>query len=109
MPRTLITVQAVAEVARVAPLALINVVDDRSARDVRVIAAALACAFEFVWAVGARPGNTVLAAGEAPLDLALIGAQVAADPSRARVTTPAALARLAAGAVALRDEQLAPG
>ncbi len=109
VPRSLITVQAVAEVARVAPLALINVVDDRSARDVSVIAAALACSFEFVWAVGARPGNTVLVAGDAPLDLELIGAQVAADPSRARVTTPAALARLAAGAVALRDEELAPG
>ena len=106
VPRTLITVQAVAELARVAPLVLINVVDDRSARDIRTIAAALVGAFPFVWAVGARPGNTVLAAGDARLNLELIGAQAAADRSPARVTSPAALARLATGTVALRDEEL---
>ena len=37
VPRRLITVQALADVARVAPLALINVLDNRAAREVRTI------------------------------------------------------------------------
>ena len=45
VPRRLITVEALADVARVAPLALINVVDNRSARDVRTIGAALSAAY----------------------------------------------------------------
>ena len=53
--------EALADVARVAPLALVNVVDNRSARDVRAIGAALATAYPRVWALGDRAGNTVLA------------------------------------------------
>src|SRR5581483_7887949 len=42
VPRQLVTVQALVDVARVAPVALINVVDNRAARDVRTVAAGLA-------------------------------------------------------------------
>jgi hypothetical protein len=108
VPRRLITVQAVNDVARVAPLALVNVVDTRSARDVRAIAAALTTAYRRVWALGGRAGNTVVAAGEARLDLSRIAAQAAADPSPARLITPAAIALLARGVPALRDEDLGP-
>jgi len=41
VPRRLITAQAFAAVARAAPLALVNVVDNRSAREVRLVAAGL--------------------------------------------------------------------
>ena len=106
VPRRLITVQALADVARVAPLALVNVVDDRSARDVRTIAAALSGSYPRVWAVGARAGNTILAAGTVKLDVERIAALTAADPSPARLTTPAAMALLLAGAIPLRDEEV---
>jgi hypothetical protein len=106
VPRRLITVQALGEVARVAPLALVNVVDDRSAGDVRLVAAALATAYPRVWALGARSGNTVLAGTVAELDLGRLAARAAADPSPARLIAPDQLARLIAGAPPLRDEQL---
>ena len=41
VPPHLITVEALADAARVAPLTLVNVLDDRAARDVRAVAAAL--------------------------------------------------------------------
>jgi len=106
VPRRLITVQALTDVARVAPLALVNVVDDRSARDVRAVAASLSASYPNVWALGARAGNTILAAGTATPDLERIGAQAAADPSPARLTPPAALATALAGAIPLRDEEV---
>jgi hypothetical protein len=106
LPRSLITVQALADVARVAPLALVNVVDDRRARDVRAVAAALFLAYPYAWAVGGRAGNTVVAGSRARLDLDRIGARAAADPSPARVTAPGELVRLVAGTVALRDDEL---
>ena len=40
------------------------------------------------------------------LPLALIASRAAADPSPARLTTPATLATLLLGTVALRDEDL---
>ena len=58
IPRGLITMEALAEVARIAPLALVNVVDDRAARQVASVAAAMCAAYPRVWAVGARVGNT---------------------------------------------------
>lgn len=106
LPRSLITVQALADVARVAPLALINVVDDRRAQDVRAVAAALILAYPYAWAVGGRGGNTVVTGSRARLDLDRIGARTAADPSPARITPPAELVRLVAGTIALRDEEL---
>jgi hypothetical protein len=103
VPPWLITVQALADVARVAPLALVNVVDDRSARTVRTIAAALAPAYPQVWALGGRVGNTVVAGSAFALDLERIAARAAADVSPARLTGPAAMARMTAGAVPLSD------
>jgi hypothetical protein len=105
VPRSLITVEALADVARVAPLALINIVDDRRAREVRAVAAALMLAYPAAWALGGRAGNTVVAGSRAALDLTRIGARAAADPSPARVTTPAKLTRLVAGTVAHHDEE----
>jgi hypothetical protein len=93
----LTTVEASRELARVSPLALINVVDDRMARELRAIAAGLALAFPRVWALGARVGNTVLVGAVAHLGLDRIAAQAAADPSPARLTSPAQLARQIAG------------
>jgi hypothetical protein len=105
IPRNLVTVEALTDAARVAPLALINIVDDRSQRDVRAVAAALMEAFAQVWALGGRVGNTVVAGNRAPADLERIGARVAADPSPARLIGPRSMARLVAGTVAWRDEQ----
>jgi hypothetical protein len=106
LPRSLITAQALADVARVAPLALVNVIDDRRAHDVRAVAAALILAYPYAWAVGGRAGNTVVAGSRARLDLDQIGARAAADPSPARITAPRELVRLVAGTIALRDEEL---
>jgi len=105
VPEQLRTVQAAAELARVAPLALVNVVDDRSAREVRAIAAALATAYASVWTLGARVGNTVVVAGRPPvaLDVDRIAAIATADPSPARVTAPAELARAIAGTAPAHD------
>jgi hypothetical protein len=107
VPQSLITVQALSDVARVAPLALVNVVDDRSARVVRVVAAGLAVAYPLVWSLGARAGNTVLVGSVAKLSLDRIGAQAAGDRSPARLTPPASLARRIAGTVPLHDEDVA--
>jgi hypothetical protein len=106
VPRRLITRQAFADVARVAPLALVNVIDNRSASDVRAIAAGLASAYRCVWTLGGRAGNTVVAAGVNELDLDRISAQAAADPSPTRLTGPAATARLAAATPPLGDEEV---
>jgi hypothetical protein len=107
VPRRLITRQALADVARVAPLALVNVVDNRSARDMRAVAAGLATAYPRVWSLGGRAGNTVVVAGVTELDLDRIGARAAGDSSPARLTAPAAMTRLVADASPLRDEDLA--
>jgi protein-L-isoaspartate O-methyltransferase len=109
IPRHLITGQAIDGVARVAPLALVNMVDDRSARELRLIAAALRASYPSVWALGDRGGNTVLIGSVARLDLGRIAASGAADPSPAAVTVPVELERLVAGTVALRDVDIVGG
>jgi hypothetical protein len=106
MPRRLITAEALADVARVAPLGLVNVVDDRGAREVRAVAAALMLAYPYAWALGGRGGNTIVVGSRSPSDLDRIGARAAADPSPARITAPGELARLVAGTVAVHDEEL---
>jgi hypothetical protein len=106
VPRRLITAEALATVARATPLVLVNVVDDRAARDVRLIAAAARTAFASVWTIGGRSGNTVVVGAAAQLDLALVSTRVAADPSPPRVTWPAALAALLSGTTPLHDEDL---
>lgn len=103
VPRRLITAQALADVARVAPLALVNVVDDRSARQVNAVAAGLALAYRHVWALGGRAGNTVTVGSAAALDLEQIAANAAADPSPARLTEPRAMAARVAASAPLID------
>jgi hypothetical protein len=104
VPRPLITAEALSDVARVAPLALVNVVDNRAAGDVRAVAAGLATAYPSVWALGGRATNTVVVGSVAGLDLERLAALVAADRSPARLTSPAEMARLIAGTPPLRDE-----
>ena len=106
VPRRLITVEALADVARVAPLVLINVVDNRAARDVRTVAAAAAEAYPRVWTLGGRAGNTVVVGALAALDLGKIAAAIAADTSPARLTPPEATGRLIAGTAPLHDAAL---
>lgn len=103
VPRSLITVEALTDVARAAPLALINVVDNRAAREVRAVAAGLAEAYPRVWTLGGRVGNTVVVGGIAALGLDRIAAVVAGDPSPARLTPPDAMGPLIAGTPPLRD------
>ncbi len=103
VPRQLVTVQALVDVARVAPVALINVVDNRAARDVRTVAAGLAVAYPRVWSLGGRGGNTVVVGSVAPLALRLIAARAAADPSPARLTPPRAMTPQLSGTPPLDD------
>jgi hypothetical protein len=105
VPRHLITAEALADAARVAPVTLVNVLDDRATRDVRAVAAGLAEAYPHVWSLGGRSGNTIVAGGAAALDLERIRAQAAADPSPARLTTPRALARLIGSTPPARDDE----
>lgn len=104
VPRHLITVEAVTVFARVAPVCLINVLDDRSGRRVDAVAAALRSAYAHVWALGARAGNTIVVGSGPALDLDRIAAAAAADATPARLTAPLEMARRAGGAVPLRDE-----
>jgi hypothetical protein len=104
IPLRLITVEALGDVARVAPLALVNVVDDRSRRIVDRVAAGLADAFPCVFTLGGRSGNTIVAgASGATPPLERIGAAAAGDRSPATVTAPVALARRLAAAAPARD------
>lgn len=89
VPQRLTSAEALAEVARVAPLALLNVLDDRSARAAGAIAAAFGTAYPHVWTLGGRTGNTIVAGSAAELDLDRIAARVAADLSPARLITRA--------------------
>jgi hypothetical protein len=109
VPRRLVTVEALTDAARVAPLTLVNVVDNRTAREVRAVAAALFAAYPQVWTLGGRAGNTVVVGAEAKLELQRIAAQTAADPAPARLTGPNALALSLLGAPPRRDEDLEAG
>jgi len=94
VPPELVTVEALGDAARVAPLALVNVVDNRAAHVVRAVAAGLIKVYPRAWALGGRAGNTVLVGATTGLDLARIAAAVAADPSPARLVEPAELVRM---------------
>ncbi|HET9125192.1 MAG TPA: fused MFS/spermidine synthase, partial [Solirubrobacteraceae bacterium] len=94
IPMRLITAEAMREVTRVAPLGLVNVVDDRARRIVDRVAAGLRAAFPRVFTLGGRAGNTIVAGGRGVLpSLERIGAAAAADPSPASLTAPAELDR----------------
>jgi hypothetical protein len=71
------------EAARVAPLSLVNVVDDRTGREVARLAAGLAGAYPRVWTIVGRSHNTVLGADRGTLDLSRLQGPLAADPSPA--------------------------
>lgn len=104
VPRPLISAEALADAARVAPLTLVNVVDDHAAREIRLVAAGLACAYPLVWSLGLRAGNTILAGSRVALDLHRVAAAAAADPVPARLTPPEAIAVLVAGVAPVRDD-----
>jgi hypothetical protein len=77
---------ALSDAARVAPLCLVNVVDDRVGREVSAVAARLADVYAWVWAVGGRSENTVLVAGRgASPERARVGAALARDRAPASV------------------------
>jgi hypothetical protein len=85
VPQHLITVEAFGDAARVAPLTVVNVLDDRGARQVRAVAVAMSASYPHVWALGGRAGNTVVIGSVAGLDLDRIATQAAADSSPARL------------------------
>jgi spermidine synthase len=105
VPPRLRSVEALADAARVAPLTLVNVVDNRSARDVHAIASSMAHAYPSVWTLGQRTGNRIVAGctsvGEAAM--ARIAAAAAADPSPARLTSAGQLASAIAATPPIRD------
>ncbi|HWF49068.1 MAG TPA: fused MFS/spermidine synthase [Solirubrobacteraceae bacterium] len=103
VPRSLITVEALGDAARVSPLTLINVADDSTGNELRAVAAGLAEAYPRVWSVGAPSGNIVLAGDATNVDADLVATQAAADPAPAWLTPPGAIARLIAGTSPLRD------
>ena len=105
VPARLITAEAMIEAARVAPLMLVNVVDNRSASDVKAIASAVATAYPAVWTLGQRTGNAIVAGSAAANtpDLTRIAARAAADASPARLTPPTQVAQMIASTSPLRD------
>jgi hypothetical protein len=109
VPPRLITVEALSDAARVAPLTLINVVDNRSAREVRSAAATMAAAYPRVWTLGNRAGNSLVVGCKTSgcPDLAVVAARAAADPSPARVTPPERIAQAIASTLPLGDAILA--
>lgn len=105
VPTWLITAEALVDAARVAPLTLINVVDNRSARDVHAVVSGVAIAYPRVWTLGKKAGNTIVAgctAAREP-DLARIAALAAADPSPPRLTPPEQIAPIIAATPPHRD------
>lgn len=107
VPTRLVTAEAMSAAARVAPLTLVNVIDNRSARDVRTVASALASAYPAVWTLGQRTGNAIVAgcATAHMPDLARIAARAAADPAPARLTPPGQVAQMIASTPPLRDNR----
>lgn len=105
VPGRLITIEALTDAARVAPLTLINVVDNRSARDVNAAASAMARAYPSVWTLGKQVGNTIVAGctDVSERGRLRIAALAAADPSPARLTSPGRVAQVIATASPLRD------
>jgi hypothetical protein len=86
IPDELVSADAFAQTVRVAPMTLVNVVDDRHLHVVARIADAASRTAPHVLAIGGRgPGNTVIVAATAPLDVDLLAARLAADLSPAAV------------------------
>ena len=106
VPQRVVTAEALADVRRVAPLAMVNVVDNRAGHVIRRVAAGLAEAYPRVWSLGGRAGNTIVVGGVAGLDLTAVAAAAVADPSPARLAPPAELATRLAGVAPFRDGEL---
>jgi hypothetical protein len=105
VPHHLTTVEAFALTARVAPLVLVNVVDDRAGHEIGTIAAAISATFPHVWAFGERPGNTIVAGQLIAADLDRLSVLAAADPAPPRLIEPDRLAGLIAASTPRRDPQ----
>ena len=103
VPRHLVTGEALADCARVAPLTVVNVVDTAGWRDARAVAGALGDAYANLAALGPgtrRGGNIVLFGAATEPRYRQLESLAAADKSPARLL----LARDLAGATAWRDE-----
>jgi spermidine synthase len=110
VPRHLATAEALADLARVARLAAVNVVDSRPLHDASAIAAGLSEAFPYVLALGApavlakrRGGNAVLAGAHELPPLDRLRARAAADRSPAAVLGPEEMPAFIGGVPAWRD------
>jgi hypothetical protein len=103
VPRHLVTSEAFAEFARVAPLVVVNVVDTAGWPDTRAISAGLSEAYPHVAALSAgarRGGNIVLLGFASTPDYGRLESIFAADASPARLVR----ARDLAGSYAWRDD-----
>ncbi len=106
VPEHLVTVEALHDCARVAPLTLVNVVDIAGLADTRAVTAGLAEAYPHVGALcaGARRGGNVIAFGSATApDHRRLEATAAADPAPARLLR----SRELEGVGGLRDQTAA--
>lgn len=111
IPPRLITMEALVDAARVAPMTLVNFADSRRRDEVAAVASSVAAAYPQVWTLGQRAGNTIIAGwqpGSCP-SLPTIAAQAAADPSPAELTSPEQMAALISGVPPRRDADLADG
>jgi spermidine synthase len=110
VPRHLVTAEALADLARVARLAAVNVVDAKPLRDAAAIAAGLAAAFPHVLALGAAPvlakrrgGNAVLAGAHDLPPLERLRARAAGDRSPAAPLGPEEMRAFIGGVPPWRD------
>jgi hypothetical protein len=106
VPRHLVTGEALATCAGVAPLTVVNVVDTAGWRDARAIAAGLSDSYPHIGALGSgsrRGGNLVLFGSEHEPRRSQLESAAASDTAPARLLTAADLA----GSVAWRDQEAA--
>ncbi len=89
VPPELVSTETMQHARRVAPLTLINVVDNRQAKHLTQIAQALGDAYEHLFHLGQSVGNTLVVGSVKRLDHATIAARAAADPAPARLMTQA--------------------
>ena len=110
VPRHLVTAEALADLARVAGMAAVNVVDARGMGDAAAIAAGLAAAFPHVLVLGPgsalarrKSGNVIAAGMHAPPPLDRLRAALAADRSPASLLAGEEAAAFTGGVPAWRD------
>jgi spermidine synthase len=110
VPRHLVTAEALADLARVAGLAAVNVVDSRAMGDAAAIAAGLRDAFPYAFALGAasvlakrRSGNVVLVGAHALPPFDRLRASAAADRDPGALLEPGELDAFIGGAPPWRD------